>query len=276
MSAPIPIANTKKMNSPVIVIGGGLAGCEAAWFLSQKGIRVDLFEMRPEKMTPAHSTGLLAELVCSNSLKGTDPITAHGLLKAEMEIMGSLVMKAALSVRVPAGKALAVDREGFAAFITDAISSNPFITVNRSEIKSVPLEANCIIATGPLTSDALADDISKITGSGRMFFHDAIAPIIDSGSIDMKKAFFGSRWSDDEGDYINCPLDESEYNLFLDELIKADKVSPHTFEDKKYFEGCLPVEVIAERGSQSLRFGPMRPVGIKDPRTGKGLMQLSS
>ncbi len=257
------------MNSPVIVIGGGLAGCEAACVLAQKKIYVELFEMRPEKMTPAHSTGMLAELVCSNSLKGTDPLTAHGLLKAEMEIMGSLVMKAALSTRVPAGKALAVDRERFAAFITDAINSNPFITVNRSEIKSVPPEANCIIATGPLTSDALADDISKITGSGRMFFHDAIAPIIDADSIDMKKAFFGSRWSDDEGDYINCPLNEAEYNLFLDELTKADRVSLHTFEDRKYFEGCLPVEVIAERGSQSLRFGPMRPVGIKDPITGK-------
>lgn len=269
MSAPIQIANTRKMNSPVIVIGGGLAGCEAACVLAQKKIYVELFEMRPEKMTPAHSTGMLAELVCSNSLKGTDPLTAHGLLKAEMEIMGSLVMKAALSTRVPAGKALAVDRERFAAFITDAINSNPFITVNRSEIKSVPPEANCIIATGPLTSDALADDISKITGSGRMFFHDAIAPIIDADSIDMKKAFFGSRWSDDEGDYINCPLNEAEYNLFLDELTKADRVSLHTFEDRKYFEGCLPVEVIAERGSQSLRFGPMRPVGIKDPITGK-------
>jgi methylenetetrahydrofolate--tRNA-(uracil-5-)-methyltransferase len=257
------------MNSQVIVIGGGLAGCEAAWFLSQKKICVELFEMRPEKMTPAHSTGMLAELVCSNSLKGTDPLTAHGLLKAEMEIMGSLVLKAALSTRVPAGKALAVDRKSFAAFITDAVSSNPFITVNRSEFQSVPIDANCIIATGPLTSDALADNITNITGSGRMFFHDAIAPIIDAGSIDMTKAFFGSRWSDDVGDYINCPFNEAEYNLFLDELRKADRVSPHSFEDTKYFEGCLPVEVIAERGSQSLRFGPMRPVGIKDPNTGK-------
>ncbi|HEY9160557.1 MAG TPA: methylenetetrahydrofolate--tRNA-(uracil(54)-C(5))-methyltransferase (FADH(2)-oxidizing) TrmFO [Desulfomonilia bacterium] len=257
------------MNSPVIVIGGGLAGCEAAWILAKKRICVELFEMRPKKMTPAHSTGMLAELVCSNSLKGTDPFTAHGLLKAEMEIMDSLVMKAALSARVPAGKALAVDRESFAAFITDAISSNPFITVNRSEIESVPQDTNCIIATGPLTSDALADDISNITGSGRMFFHDAIAPIIDADSIDMKKAFFGSRWSDDEGDYINCPFNEAQYNLFIDELIKADRVSLHTFEDTKYFEGCLPVEVIAERGSQSLRFGPMRPVGIKNPGTGK-------
>ena len=269
MSAPTPIANIKKMNSQVLVIGGGLAGCEAAWLLSQKGISVELFEMRPDKMTAAHSTGMLAELVCSNSLKGTDPLTAHGLLKAEMEIMGSLIMKAALSTMVPAGKALAVDRANFAAFITDAIDSSPLITVKHSEVESVPLETNCIIATGPLTSDALTEDISKLTGSGRMFFHDAIAPIIDAGSIDMTKAFFGSRWSDDEGDYINCPFNEAEYNLFLDELTKADQVSPHTFEDTTYFEGCLPVEVIAERGSQSLRFGPMRPVGIKDPNTGK-------
>jgi methylenetetrahydrofolate--tRNA-(uracil-5-)-methyltransferase len=257
------------MSDTVLVIGGGLAGCEAAWLLSQKGIRVELFEMRPHKMTGAHSTGMLAELVCSNSLKGTDPLTAHGLLKAEMEIMGSVVMKAALQTRVPAGKALAVDREKFAAFITGAIDSSPFITVNHSEVKTVPVDRNCIIATGPLTSDALAENISNLTGSDRMFFHDAIAPIIDAGSIDMTKAFFGSRWSEDGGDYINCPLTEAEYDLFLDELIKADRVAPHAFEDTRYFEGCLPIEVIAERGGQSPRFGPMRPVGIRDPKTGK-------
>ena len=257
------------MSDTVLVVGGGLSGCEAAWLLSQKGVMVELFEMRPHKMTRAHTTGMLAELVCSNSFKGTDPLTAHGLLKAEMEIMGSLVMKAALSARVPAGKALAVDREKFAAFITDAIDSSPLIKVNHSEIESVPVDRPCIIATGPLTSDALSEDITKLTGSGRMFFHDAIAPIIDAESIDMTKAFFGSRWSEDGGDYINCPINEAEYNLFLDELIKADRVAPHTFEDAKYFEGCLPIEVIAERGGQSLRFGPMRPVGIKDPKTGK-------
>jgi methylenetetrahydrofolate--tRNA-(uracil-5-)-methyltransferase len=257
------------MSDTVLVVGGGLAGCEAAWLLSQKGIRVELFEMRPHKMTGAHTTGMFAELVCSNSLKGTDPLTAHGLLKAEMEIMGSLVLKAALSTRVPAGKALAVDRDKFSAFITGAIDSSPLITVKHSEVESIPVDRPCIIATGPLTSDALAENISSLTGSGRMFFHDAIAPIIDADSIDMTKAFFGSRWSEEGGDYINCPLNEAEYNLFLDELIKADRVVPLAFEDTKYFEGCLPIEVIAERGVQSLRFGPMRPVGIKDPKTGK-------
>ncbi len=256
------------MSDTVLVIGGGLAGCEAAWILSQNGINVDLFEMRPHKMTGAHSSGMLAELVCSNSLKGTDPLTAHGLLKAEMQIMNSIVIKAALQTRVPAGKALAVDRNKFAAFVTGAIDSSPFITVKHSEVKSVPLDRNCIIATGPLTSDALVEDITNLTGSDRMFFHDAIAPIIDAKSIDMTKAFFGSRWSEDGSDYINCPLNKAEYDMFLDELLKTDRVIPHAFEDKKYFEGCLPIEIIAERGAQSLRFGPMRPVGIKNPKTG--------
>jgi methylenetetrahydrofolate--tRNA-(uracil-5-)-methyltransferase len=257
------------MSDTVLVIGGGLAGCEAAWLLSQKGVRVELFEMRPHKKTGAHSTGMLAELVCSNSLKGFDPLTSHGLLKAEMEIMGSIVLKAALSAKVPAGKALAVDREKFAAFVTGAINSSPLIRVRNTEVESVPVDRPCIIATGPLTSDALAEDISKLTGSGRMFFYDAIAPIIDAGSIDMTKAFFGSRWSEDAGDYINCPLNEEQYNLFINELVQADPVAPHAFEEARYFEACLPIEVIAERGGQSLRFGPMRPVGIKDPGTGK-------
>jgi methylenetetrahydrofolate--tRNA-(uracil-5-)-methyltransferase len=269
LPALIPNANIRKMSDTVLVIGGGLSGCEAAWLLSQKGISVELYEMRPYKKTGAHSTGMLAELVCSNSLKGIDPLTAHGLLKAEMEIMGSIVMKAALSARVPAGKALAVDREKFGAFVTGAINSSPLISVRHSEVESVPDDRPCIIATGPLTSDALAEDITKLTGSGRMFFYDAIAPIIDADSIDMTKAFLGSRWSEDAGDYINCPFNEEQYNLFLDELVKADLVSPHPFEDAGYFEGCLPVEVIAERGVQSLRFGPMRPVGIRDPGTGK-------
>ena len=255
----------KKTTPRVRVVGGGLAGVEAAYFLASRGVPVDIFEMRPVSTTPAHNTSLLGELVCSNSLKGTDPETAHGLLKKEMSLLGSLTMEAAFATRVPAGKALAVDRDAFAGFLTRKIESLEHITVFREEVCDIDPEIPTIIATGPLTSDKLASKLSEMTGSRRLFFYDAIAPIIDARSIDFDHAFFGSRWSSDDADYLNCPMDKAQYEAFVHELLEADKVRAHTFEDALFFEACLPVEVTAQRGFDSLRFGPMRPVGIVDP-----------
>jgi len=255
----------KKTTPRVRVVGGGLAGVEAAYFLASRGIRVDLFEMRPATNTPAHQTSLLGELVCSNSLKGTDPDTAHGLLKKEMSRLGSVVMEAAFATQVPAGKALAVDRDAFAGFLTKKIESRETITVIREEVRDIDPDVPTIIASGPLTSDTLAAKLSGMTGSGRLFFYDAIAPIIDAKSIDYGTAFFGSRWSNDDADYLNCPMDKAQYEAFVHELLEADKVHARSFEDARFFDACLPVEVIAQRGFDSLRFGPMRPVGIVDP-----------
>jgi methylenetetrahydrofolate--tRNA-(uracil-5-)-methyltransferase len=249
------------------VIGGGLAGVEAAHILAKGGVQVDLFEMRPASTTPAHKTDLLAELVCSNSFKGVDPMTAHGILKREMRSLGSLVLAISGKTCVPAGKALAVDRAAFASQITDYITAQSLITLRREEVKTIERDYPTIVATGPLTSDALAQDLASITGSSRLFFYDAISPIIEADSIDMGHAFFAARWSADNPDYLNCPLDEAQYLQFMEELLKADKVGSHEFEDARFFEACLPIEVLASRGTDALRFGPMRPVGLKDPST---------
>jgi len=255
------------MPEAVHVIGAGLAGVEAAYFLSQCGVDVHLFEMRPVRMTPAHTTDKLAELVCSNSLKGTDPLTAHGLLKKELDQLGSLVLQCAFATRVPAGKALAVDREAFAARITSIIASHARIRLYRREVTQLDLSPPSIIATGPLTSEALTSEIAKLTGERSLSFYDAISPIIDSRSIDYEQAFFGSRWAPDDSDYLNCPLDQAGYTAFVGALLAADTVTPHAFEEARFFEGCLPIEIMARRGPESLRFGPMRPVGLIDPHT---------
>ncbi|HPI92465.1 MAG TPA: methylenetetrahydrofolate--tRNA-(uracil(54)-C(5))-methyltransferase (FADH(2)-oxidizing) TrmFO [Deltaproteobacteria bacterium] len=258
------------MRSPeVSIIGAGLAGTEAAHALTRRGVCVELFEMRPSRMTPAHRTDQLAELVCSNSFKGTDPLTAHGILKREMERLGSLILSSAEKTRVPAGKALAVDRTAFARSITDRIMLDGAIILRRREVEAIEESRPTIIATGPLTSDALAGHLASITASSRLFFYDAISPIIEADSIDMDHAFPGSRWTDANTDYINCPLDRQGYSLFLEEVLAADRVRAHEFEDARFFEACLPIEVLAHRGNDALRYGPMRPVGLKDPRTEK-------
>ena len=261
----------------VSIIGGGLAGVEAAAFLAARGVGVDLYEMRPDVTTPAHASACLAELVCSNSFKGEDPLTAHGLLKQEMAALGSLCLSVARDCRVPAGKALAVDRETFARKVTQGILSQEGITLIRAEVTGIEAGRPTIIATGPLTSEALASRLGELTGRGRLFFYDAIAPIVDAESIDLSKAFFGSRWDEQAHDYLNCPLEREGYYAFVEALLEADRIAPRAFEDTRYFEGCLPIEVIAQRGRDTLRFGPMRPVGLVDPKCGRrpfALVQL--
>ncbi len=253
----------------VKIVGGGLAGCEAAWFLAERGIGVDLYEMRPNTMTPAHSGPNLAEVVCSNSFKGEDPATAHGMLKQELRAMGSLLLQIADETRVPAGKALAVDRDKFSELATEKISQHPAIQLIRTEVDRIDPDEATIIASGPLTSPKLTDEILRLTDSSGLAFYDAIAPIIEAQSIDMHKAFFGSRWEDDNNDYLNCPMEKDEYESFIDALLEADRVNPRSFEDASYFEGCLPVEVIAGRGRESLRYGGMRPIGFTNPHTGR-------
>lgn len=254
---------------PVTVIGGGLAGCEAAWALARAGARVRLVEMRPETTTPAHRTPLLAELVCSNSLKSDSMTNASGLLKAEMEALGSLVMEAARNNAVPAGGALAVDREGFSRCVTEAIASLEPVTLVREQVEAVPRQGVVVVATGPLTSENLARDIIGLTGEESLSFYDAIAPIVTAESVDFTTAFRASRYGRGGDDYINCPLDEEDYNRFVEALLSARRVPLRDFEEPRYFEGCLPVEVMAERGPQTLAHGPMKPVGLTDPRTGK-------
>ncbi len=251
----------------VTIIGGGLAGCEAAWKLGKAGIAVRLFEMRPSSMTPAHKTGLLAELVCSNSLKSDSLDNASGVLKAEMEALDSIVMKAARASRVPAGGALAVDRERFGGHITDSLESLEAVKIEREEIKSIP-GGVVVVASGPLTSDALAEAISNLTGAGSLAFYDAIAPIVTAESVDMSVAFRASRYGKGGDDYINCPMDRREYEGFITALIEARRTPLREFEDPRYFEGCLPVETMAERGVDTLAHGPLKPVGLTDPRTG--------
>jgi len=250
------------------VIGAGLAGSEAAWQLVRRGLRVRLHEMRPVRTTEAHRTANFAELVCSNSLRGASLETAVGVLKEEMRRLGSLVIAAADRARVPAGGALAVDREGFSAAITDTLSRHPLIEVIREEVIEIP-DGPTIIATGPLTSAALGARLNDLIGPRNLYFYDAIAPIIARDSIDMDKAFLASRYGKGGDDYINCPLSEAEYDAFIEAVIAADKVALHPFEKPVYFEGCMPIEEMARRGPQTLAFGPMKPVGIIDPRSGR-------
>ncbi|MBF0320320.1 MAG: methylenetetrahydrofolate--tRNA-(uracil(54)-C(5))-methyltransferase (FADH(2)-oxidizing) TrmFO [Nitrospirae bacterium] len=256
--------------SELYVIGGGLSGAEAAYRAAELGVRVTLCEMRPEKMTEAHKTGLLGELVCSNSLRSDSPDSAHGLIKLELEAAGSLIMAAARATAVPAGGCLAVDRNLFSEFITAKIMAHPNIKIVYAEVASISSfnpEAAVILATGPLTSSTLAEDLQKCLGGQSLYFYDAISPIIDAESIDYDKAFFASRYGKGgPEDYLNCPMNAEEYNLFYNSLINADKVSVRNFEDEKVFEGCMPIEVMAGRGVDTLRFGPLKPVGLTDPR----------
>ena len=249
------------------VVGAGLAGTEAAWQLAKQGIRVTLIEMKPEKMSPAHHSPLMAELVCSNSLRSDRLTNAVGLLKEEMRMLDSLVMKAAEAARVPAGGALAVDRDTFSGYITKALTEHPLITVENREVTEIP-DGPVIIATGPLTSDAMSDAIAALPGLGTLNFYDAAAPIVTLESLNMEKIFRQSRY-DRGDDYLNCPMTEEEYNAFVDALLAAETAEIHGFEEKKVFEGCMPVESMARRGRMVLAFGPMKPVGLKDPRTGK-------
>lgn len=258
----------------VHVVGGGLAGSEAAWQLAERGHRVVVHEMRPVKQTPAHHTSHLAELVCSNTFKSTETSNAHGLLKAEMRVLGSMILQCADTARVPAGSALAVDREVFATGVTARIESHPGIEVHRGEVTRI--DGPCVIATGPLTSDLLADAIRDRLGVGALAFYDAIAPIVSRESIDESIAFAASRYgretmegAGEEGSYLNCPMSREEYEAFVAELIVADQFHGHEFDKVPYFEGCMPVEVAANRGVDTLRFGPLKPVGLTDPRTGR-------
>lgn len=291
------------MTPTVNIIGGGLAGCEAAWQAATLGVSVILHEMRPVRATAVHKTDSLAELVCSNSLRGDKLDNAVGLLKEEMRRLGSVVMRAADANRVPAGAALAVDREGFSRAMTEAVTSHPLITVRREEMSHIPDEPAMyplIIATGPLTSPSLSADIARIVGGDHLYFYDAISPIVLAETIDMEKVFRGSRWGrsfrdsgfgtrdssrplsnlphpqsgipdpgGEEGDYLNCPMTKEEYDRFYEAVVSAESATVHDFDKEKFFEGCLPIEVMAHRGRDTLRFGPMKPVGLVDPRSGR-------
>jgi len=255
------------------IIGGGLAGSEAAWQIARRGLTCVLHEMRPLSPTPAHRTDQLAELVCSNSLKSESDSTAPWLLKEELRRLGSLLLDVAARTRVPGGQALTVDRDAFAGAVTAAIAAEPNIEVRREEVTAIPTGQIVIIATGPLTSDALAKDIARLTGSERLYFYDAISPIVDADSVNMSIAFWASRYGksvDATGDYLNCPFDREQYERFLDALLAAEPVTAHIEEDRTpFFEACLPIEELARRGRDTLRFGPMKPVGLDDPRTGR-------
>lgn len=257
-------------HTPVLVIGAGLAGSEAAWQLAIRGIDVELVEMRPGATSPAHHTADFAELVCSNSLKSDDPSTAPGMLKAEMEALGSLVVAVARRHSVPAGAALAVDRDGFSTAITRLLTEHPHIRVVHREQTDIPVDRDVILATGPLTSEALQPALSGIIGEDRMAFFDAAAPIVDAASIDRDTVFAQSRYDKGEGaDYLNCPFERDEYELFINALVEADRVVSKDFERKELFAACQPVEEIARKGVDALRYGPMKPVGLTDPRTGR-------
>jgi methylenetetrahydrofolate--tRNA-(uracil-5-)-methyltransferase len=288
---------------PITIVGGGLAGCEAAWQAAERGVPVRLCEMRPARPTAVHKTDRLAELVCSNSFRGDKLDNAVGLLKEEMRRLGSLVMRAAEASRVPAGAALAVDRERFAETITEAIGTHPQITVERREVVAIPESSErdpVVVATGPLTSEALSAQIAALVGERHLYFYDAISPIVLAETIDRSKVFRASRWDrslrsavadsraasepaqtsviaagpacgvdDGQGDYLNCPLTRDEYERFYDALVTAESATVHDFDKERFFEGCLPIEVMAHRGRDTLRFGPMKPVGLVDPRTGR-------
>ena len=287
----------------VRIVGGGLAGCEAAWQAASRGVAVRLYEMRPARATAVHKTDRLAELVCSNSFRGDKLDNAVGLLKEEMRRLDSIVMRAAEASRVPAGAALAVDRERFAETITAALTGHPRITISREEVTAIPPSSErepVIIATGPLTSEALSRDLARVVGSDHLYFYDAISPIVLAETIDGSKVFRASRWDrsfrgakvldatvpgatvpgaivpgaacgldDGEGDYLNCPMTRDEYERFYDALVTAESATVHDFDKERFFEGCLPIEVMAHRGRDTLRFGPMKPVGLVDPRTGR-------
>lgn len=261
---------------PVTIVGAGLAGSECAWQLAERGVHVTLIEQRPERMTPAHQTPHFAELVCSNSLRGASPSNAVGTLKKELELAGSLILRLAHEHRVPAGGALAVDRDRFAAAVTDAVESHPRIEVRRQHCERIPDERPVVLATGPLTGDALARDLARVVGTDSLAYYDAIAPIVSADSVDWDVVFKQSRYDradmggdDDAQAYVNCPFDEAQYHAFVQALREADRVRPRDFEQVPYFEGCLPIEVMAERGVMTLAFGPMKPVGLTDPRTGR-------
>jgi methylenetetrahydrofolate--tRNA-(uracil-5-)-methyltransferase len=261
------------MPAPIHIIGGGLAGSEAAWQIAEAGLTAVLHEMRPARPTAAHQTDRLAELVCSNSLKSEQEDSAPWLLKQELRRLGSLVLRAAAHARVPGGHALTVDRDVFSAEVTRAIAAHPRIEIRREEVREVPASVTgiTIIATGPLTSDALAEEIARLTGSGRLFFYDSISPIVEADSVDQTIAFRASRYDkslDGTADYLNCPFDRPQYEAFVDALLPAEAVSSHISEDVPYFEACLPIEELARRGRDTLRFGPMKPMGLIDPRTG--------
>jgi methylenetetrahydrofolate--tRNA-(uracil-5-)-methyltransferase len=253
----------------ITVIGGGLAGSEAAWQIASRGIKTRLFEMRPLRRTPAHTTDRLAEIVCSNSLKSDQPFHASWLLKEELRRMGSLLIRIAESVRVPAGSALAVDRDRFAAETTRAIDSHPHIELVREEILEIPEAGPVIIASGPLTSPALSESIARFCGAEHLYFYDAISPIVNADTIDASQVYRASRYGKAADDYINCPMDRSQYDAFYQALQSAESVERHEFEEARYFESCLPIEELARRGRDTLRYGPMRPVGLVDPRTGR-------
>ncbi len=252
----------------VRIIGAGLAGSEAAWQCARRNVPVDLYEMRPVRSTPAHQTADFAELVCSNSLKSDSENTAPWLLKEEMRRAGSLLMETARACAVPAGHALAVDRTTFAAKVTEAISRDPLITIHREEVTRIEDDKITIIATGPLTSDTLSQQIAELSGSSHLYFFDSISPIVEADSIDMSRVYMAARYDKGTADYINCPMSKEEYDRFYDGLISAQSVEERDWERLNYFEGCLPIEEIARRGRDTLRFGPMKPVGLRDPRTG--------
>ena len=253
---------------PVIVIGAGLAGSEAAWQLAQRGVAVTLVEMKPQQRTPAHSADTFAELVCSNSLRSDELTNAVGLLKEELRRLDSLILESADRNRVAAGGALAVDREGFAKYITEKIRSHPMIEVIEEEATEIP-DGEVVIATGPLTSDAMADTIQRLCPEFDLHFYDAVAPIVTLESVDMDSAFFASRYDKGTADYVNCPMTQEEYTAFVRELCAAREAPVHGFDDGAVFEGCMPVEVMARRGEDTLRYGPLKPVGLRDPRTGE-------
>ena len=262
------------MNTSAAIIGGGLAGCEAALQLARQGVWVTIFEMKPQKYSPAHESQSLGELVCSNSFRSMEPVTGVGLLQQEMHRLGSLVMEAAFRHRVPAGKALAVDREKFAQHLTSRVEEHEFIRVHRREIQDLDdpelqgFDA-VIIAAGPLISDPLAQSLFRVIGAQDLYFYDAIAPIVSAESIDYEKVFWGSRYRPEDDDYLNCPMSEEEYYRFYHELVSAEKVPARDFEEEKHFQGCMPIEAMAEKGELTMAFGPLKPVGLVNPRTGE-------
>ena len=258
------------LGNPIHIIGAGLAGSEAAWQLARRGVAVELFEMRPVRSTPAHQTANFAELVCSNSLKSDTQNTAPWLLKEEMRRAGSLLMEIAHATAVPAGHALAVDREKFSQQVTAAIEREPLIRVVREEVTAIDEKNDItIVASGPLTSDALSREILRLSGSEQLYFYDSISPIVEADSIDMSRVYLAARYDKGTADYINCPMTKEDYDRFLDALLGAEPVEAKDWEKLNYFESCLPIEEIARRGRDTLRFGPMKPVGLRDPRTGQ-------
>lgn len=252
-----------------VVVGAGLAGCEAAWALANRGVAVTLCEMKPEKFSPAHRAPDFAELVCSNSLKAMRVESAAGLLKEEMRRMGSLTLQCAALCAVPAGGALAVDRNEFSALVTQKIRTHPLIFVQTGEVTELPADAPAVVATGPLTSEKLCESIARHTGSAHLSFFDAAAPIVEAGSIDRSRAFFAARYGRGEDDYINCPMDKQQYEAFYEALVAAERAPQHGFEKDLVYEGCMPIEVLAARGRDAIRYGPLKPVGLTDPATGR-------